>query len=101
MAQYFIRVVEISLCTLKCWTIQELDSKIIYSQTNDCAVGAIGALEKCARIIHQVCSLATSQLAAIDVDGLAPQQMNEFLLSSVEKFVGPMDIQRANSILRL
>jgi hypothetical protein len=52
------------------------------------------------KIINQICAMATSQLMAVDADGLEPDQVNEFLLSSVEKFVGTVDAKQVKAIVR-
>ena len=76
------------------------------SQVYERLQNAICTLEKFAKIIDQVGSLATSQLesdrqADADSDGLQSQQMNEFLLSSIEKFLGTMETrQNPKDVLR-
>ena len=74
------------------------------SQIYERLQNSICTLEKVAKIIDQVGSLATSQLESdrqLDSDGLQSQQMNEFLLSSIEKFLGTIETrQNSKDVLR-
>ncbi|KAI1723577.1 dynein associated protein domain-containing protein [Ditylenchus destructor] len=72
---------------------------MLTAETNDKIFSAVAALEKVARIVHNTCMFAASQLTTIDVEGFSSAQLKEMLHSSVEKAVGQTDSSKAGVIL--
>ncbi|KAI1723131.1 dynein associated protein [Ditylenchus destructor] len=72
---------------------------MLTAETNDKIFSAVAALEKVARIVHNTCMFAASQLTTIDVEGFSSAQLKEMLHSSVEKAVGQTDSSKAGLIL--
>lgn len=101
----FVATLTASLTQCESMTIRSLNliptenELMISTEINDKTLTAISALEKVAKVIHNTCSFAASQLITMDVEGFSAIQMKEMLHSSFEKFYGSTDSNKVSLIL--
>uniref|UniRef100_A0A914VYN7 Dynein associated protein domain-containing protein n=1 Tax=Plectus sambesii TaxID=2011161 RepID=A0A914VYN7_9BILA len=63
---------------------------------------AVGSLEKAANVLHQACTVASTQVSMLpDVEGLEPKRLEELLHEGAEKVHGKMKDKTAEDAIKL